>query len=120
MARTRICSGICGFVTEVDASSEDLQHVVLQLSSNCPDVIRIAKQLGAETFDAYEEIGPCKQAGSVYETRIMRICGDLPHAACPVPPGICKALEVAAGLALPCDASIEVFRDDDTEESASK
>ena len=27
--------------------------------------------------------------------------------------GICKALEVAAGIALPRDAKIEVFREDD-------
>lgn len=30
------------------------------------------------------------------------------HAACPVPAGIIKAIEVAAGLALPKDAKIEV------------
>ena len=33
------------------------------------------------------------------------------HAACPVPSGIIKAIEVAAGLALPKDAHIEVAQE---------
>jgi hypothetical protein len=32
------------------------------------------------------------------------------HAACPVPVGIIKAIEVEAGLALPVDASIKVSK----------
>jgi len=35
------------------------------------------------------------------------------HAACPVPSGIIKAIEVAAGLALPKDASIQVSKEED-------
>ncbi|MGD8652001.1 MAG: hypothetical protein PVF92_07925, partial [Desulfobacterales bacterium] len=33
------------------------------------------------------------------------------HAACPVPSGIIKAIEVASGLALPKDASITVTQE---------
>jgi hypothetical protein len=33
------------------------------------------------------------------------------HPACPVPSGILKAIEVAAGLALPKDASIKPSKD---------
>ena len=111
MARVRIYAGICGFATIVDASSEDKQHVTLEVTSDCPDVSRIAKRLNAETFDSYVEIGPCRQPGGLYDTNILKICGDLPHVACPVPAGICKAIEVAAGLALPRDAHIKVFRE---------
>jgi hypothetical protein len=32
------------------------------------------------------------------------------HASCPVPSGIIKAIEVASGLALPRDASIQVSK----------
>jgi hypothetical protein len=32
------------------------------------------------------------------------------HASCPVPSGIIKAIEVASGLALPKDASIQVSK----------
>jgi hypothetical protein len=34
------------------------------------------------------------------------------HAACPVPSGIIKAVEVASGLALPKDASIQVSQEE--------
>ena len=111
MARVKIYAGICGFTTTVNATSEDKQHVTLRVESECPDVIHISKQLNGETFDSFVEIGPCKQPGNMYETRLMRICGELPHVACPVPPGICKAVEVAAGLALPRDAHIKVTRE---------
>ena len=116
MAQARIFSGICGFTTTVTATSKDRQHVTLKVETDCPDVVRIAKKLAAEPFDAYEEIGPCRQPGSMYDTRIMRICGELPHVACPVPAGICKSVEVAAGLALPQDAHIEVTGEADAEE----
>ncbi len=39
----------------------------------------------------------------------MQFCS---HAACPVPVGIIKAVEVEAGLALPEDAHIKVSRSD--------
>jgi len=35
------------------------------------------------------------------------------HTACPVPAGIIKAIEVASGLALPKDASIQVSQEED-------
>ena len=111
MAWVKISAGICGFTTQVEAASEDSQHVTVKLTSDCPDVIRMSKSFGGRTFDAFQEIGPCAQPGDMHDTRIMRICGALPHVACPVPSGICKCVEVAAGLALPRDARIEVRRE---------
>jgi len=113
MAKVRIYAGICGFTTHVEAASQDRQHVVLNVQSGCPDVTRVSRKLNGQTFDAYQEIGPCKQPGNMYETRLMCICGDLPHVACPVPAGVCKAVEVAAGLALPRDAHIQVFPEEE-------
>ena len=31
MVNTRVEAGICGFVTEIEASSEDMQHVSLNI-----------------------------------------------------------------------------------------
>jgi len=113
MARVEVYAGICGFTTRIFATSQDKQHVLLQIESDCPDVCRARKQLNGLTVDAFQEIGPCAQPGSLYDTTIHGICGDqLPHVACPVPAGICKAVEVAAGLALPRDAHIRVFPDE--------
>lgn len=120
MARSRIYAGICGFTTTVEATSEDRQHVTLQIESNCPDVLRLAKKLSGQTIDAYAVIGPCAQPGSIYDTHIMDTAGIIiPHVACPVPAGIHKAIEVAAGLALPRDARIEVFADEAHDEAPS-
>jgi hypothetical protein len=108
MAHAKIYAGICGFVTEVESASDDRRHVKLKIESTCPDVKRIIGKLTDPTWDAYVEIGPCAQPGSIFDTAIMRVCGALPHVACPVPAGICKAIEVAARLALPRDARISV------------
>jgi hypothetical protein len=116
MAHARIEAGICGFVTDVRATSDDRRHVTLAVTSTCPDVKRIAKQINDRTWDAFAEIGPCAQPGSMYDTEMMKVCGRLPHVACPVPPGICKAMEVAAGLAIAQDAHITV--EAETEEEA--
>jgi len=117
MARSQIYSGICGFTTNVETVSEDRQHVTLQVQSGCPDVTRISKKLNGLTVDAYVVIGPCRQPGCMYEGQVMRICGELPHVACPVPAGIHKAIEVAANLALPRDAFIKVSPDEKKRET---
>jgi hypothetical protein len=112
MAHVTITAGICGFVTQVEATAgDDRRNVRLKIQSDCPDVLRIRKVLEAQPWDAYVEIGPCAQPGSIYDTALMRVCGRLPHVACPVPSGLCKALEVAARLALPRDATIHVEAD---------
>jgi hypothetical protein len=111
MAHTRIYAGICGFTTDVESTSDDRRHVKLKIDSTCPDVKRIIGKLADPTWDAYVVIGPCAQKGNMFDTALMRICGELPHVACPVPAGICKAVEVAARLALPRDAHISVAAD---------
>ncbi len=121
MGRATIHAGICGFVTDVRAASADRRHVTLKVRTTCPDVAKLVKTLEGETWDAFVEIGPCAQPGSMYETRLMGVCGALPHVACPVPAGIAKAIEVAAGLALPQDARIEVAAEprEEPEEASS-
>ncbi len=112
MIRVQIEAGVCGFVTTVTARCADGQHVSLTVKSSCADVRRVADELNAKEFDAFQEIGPSR-GGSVFDTSIMRICSALPHAACPVPAGVCKAVEAAAGLALPKDAHIRIEKLDD-------
>ena len=35
MAKTRVEAGICGFVTEIETSSEDMQHVSFKVETDC-------------------------------------------------------------------------------------
>jgi len=113
MARAEVYAGICGFKTLVTATSDDRRHVRLKVESQCPDVLRLRKRLEALTLDAYAEVGPCDRPGGVKRSLVMELCQELPHLACAVPSGLFKALEVAAGLALPRDASIRVFREEE-------
>jgi hypothetical protein len=107
MAKAEIHSGICGFVTTVEATTdaEDRYKVHLKIESQC----KACQRLGAELteVDAMREMtfrgeGPLTlELGARY----------LSHASCPVPAGVIKAVEVAAGLALPKDATIKVTKD---------
>ena len=102
LARAEIFSGICGFTTTVEAVMENRRCVLLSIESECEAVQRLAGEL--TQVDPFREItfngaGPLTlQLAAMY----------LPHAVCPVPAGIIKVVEVAAGLALPADATIKL------------
>ncbi|BBO81408.1 DUF6951 family protein [Desulfosarcina ovata] len=103
MATAEIEAGICGFKTVVDAKM-DGQGCVLTIRSDCKSIQRLARRL--TRVNPFDEISFSQ---SVPQTLQM---GKLhcPHAACPVPVGIIKAIEIAAGLALPADVAIRLSR----------
>lgn len=67
--------------------------------------MKLAEALGEEV-NAFQEIS-FRGGPKVLELGPQH----LSHPACPVPAGIIKAIEVAAGLALPKDACITVIKD---------
>ena len=100
MAIARIESGICGMTTTVRAAAEGLRTVRLEFQSDCRHVQALAQALGV--VDPLREIS-YRGEGPV----TLRLATEhLVHPACPVPAGTIKAIEVAAGLALPKDAHI--------------
>lgn len=104
MARSEIKAGICGFTTVVTATMNG-ETCDVQIESGCPSVQRMAKEL--KSVEPFREISWRGEGPQVIE--IARRCCR--HAACPVPSGILKAVEVAAGLALPADVTIRVTRE---------
>ena len=50
-----IHAGVCGFVTQVTATSEDQQHVCLQVESTCENLTALSASL--PELDAYAELG---------------------------------------------------------------
>lgn len=42
MVKTKVEAGICGFATEIKAFSEDAQNVVLNVTSNCEKICKLA------------------------------------------------------------------------------
>ena len=103
-----VMSGICGMITEIRATSDDLaRKVQLEINTRCENIQKLAQEL--KVVDPMEEIS---FRGEGPKTLCMA-AKHCKHTACPVPSGILKAVEVASGLALPKDASIQVLQEKD-------
>ncbi|GAA0176713.1 hypothetical protein SH2C18_00860 [Clostridium sediminicola] len=96
-----INAGICGFNTEVNVSSEDMQNAIIEIKTECPSLKPLEKEI--KEVDGFTEC-----FGKVGDTEIYKIIRNhCPHAACPVASGIIKAIEVSCGLALPHDVEMK-------------
>jgi len=102
MPKAIIDPGICGFLAEVVAEMEG-EMCALEISCECEPVRAMAKEL--------TQVDPMVEIGFHGEgpLTLKMFAKHLPHPACPIPAGILKAVEVAAGLALPKDASIKIM-----------
>jgi hypothetical protein len=106
MATAKIDAGVCGFHTEVTASSEDGMSVGFETTSDCEKIRGLGEALAARgPINAYEEISPATES-VVMAT--VRECLKGCCAGCAVPAGIFKSMQVAAGLALPKDIVITI------------
>ena len=103
-ADVKIEAGICGFRTTVKAESQDSQNVTLRIGSTCEKINTLAAAIHEQNpIDAYVEISPAGES-VILGTAAKKLCGCC--AGCVVPAGIFKAMQVAAGLALPKDIVI--------------
>jgi hypothetical protein len=106
LAKAEICSGICGFTTTVEAQKGGSGQVLLAIESECKAVRGLAAEL--TQVDPLREF-TYRGEGPLTFQLAAKHCN---HAACPVPVGIIKAIEVEAGLALPADVSIKLSKPD--------
>ncbi|MBT3379569.1 MAG: hypothetical protein HN742_25380 [Lentisphaerae bacterium] len=99
-----IQAGTCGFLTRGTAVSNDSQHVTFRIESDCARITELARQLaGPGPLDAYDEIDGRTDSVLMRTARnVLTGC----CAGCAVPVGLFKAMQVAAGLALPKDITI--------------
>jgi len=104
-AKGTIGAGVCGFVTEVTAASEDGQHVSFEIKTTCDNIRKLAEQLPA--VDAYAELGAGFD-GELWQAIRSGLRGCC--SGCIVPAGIVKTMQLAAGVALPQTASVRVER----------
>ena len=107
MVRATINAGVCGFITEVTAESDDMQNVKFQIESDCENIRKLAANL--PVVDGYEEIG-LGFDGAIYRVVHENLRGCC--AGCVVPCGIFKSMQVAAGLALSAPVSIDIKKED--------
>ena len=108
-ATVEIDAGICGLQTRAEATSEDSQHVMFDIETTCEKIAlfgEAAKESGP--IDAYQEISSFDQSVLLQAARktLTGCC-----AGCVVPVGLFKAMQVAAGLALPKDISITLTKE---------
>jgi hypothetical protein len=104
MAKAKIFAGVCGFNTTVTARTQE-DMVNLEIESDCPAIQKMAAEL--TQVNPYKEISSKRTVPSTLQAG-LKYCT---HAACPVPVGIIKAVEVEAGLALPRNVTIEVSKE---------
>jgi hypothetical protein len=108
-AKVDIEAGVCGFHTTACVTSEDGQNVAFDVDTDCDKI----RQLGAALkdkglIDAYQEISPVGKS-VVMQTVQFTLNGCRVGRA--VPAGLFKAMQVAAGLALPKDISIRISKE---------
>ena len=102
MTKVKIDPGVCGFITTVQADSEDGMEVKLKVKSGCEPVRDMFKELG-DTFDSYELCLVKPGNGPLFEYASEKFPV---HCGCPILSGIVKAVEAECRLALPRDATI--------------
>jgi len=103
LSKAEIFSGICGFTTVVKATM-NAKVCKLVISSDCKDIQKLAEDL--KQVNPFQEISFRQSIPQTIQLG-MQHCS---HAACPVPVGIIKAIEVEAKLALPSDVSIKLSK----------
>jgi hypothetical protein len=104
MAKAEIVAGNCGFNTQVEANM-DGNHCNLRITSECAAIQRMATEL--TQVNPYQEISFRRGMPVIHDMGI-KYCS---HAACPVPVGIIKVVEIEAGLALPTDVTIKLSKE---------
>jgi hypothetical protein len=103
MTQAKISSGICGFTTTVTARM-DGSNCAVSIESQCEAIQRLAAEL--PQVDPFQEI-TLRGSGPVTLQLAAKHCT---HAACPVPVGVIKSIEVEAGLALPAEVTIKLSK----------
>ena len=103
MAKAEIFAGICGFNTTVETAMDGSQCDI-SIESDCKSIQKLAESL--KHVNPFEEISFRGQGPTTLRVA-EKYCA---HTACPVPAGIIKAIEIAAGLALPADATIKLSK----------
>jgi hypothetical protein len=103
MAKAEVHAGICGFHTVIETSM-DGEVCKISIQSECSAIQRMGQDL--VEVDPYQEISFRRKMPLTMDMAV-KYCK---HAACPVPVGIIKAVEVESNLALPADVSIKVSR----------
>jgi hypothetical protein len=104
MTTVVVHSGACGFTTTIRAEKTANGKLTLSLESQCEMVLRMLADISV--VDRFTPL-----TGFAGNPVYLSAAKHLKHVSCPVPSGILKALEVAAGLNVPREATITFLPD---------
>ncbi len=106
VATATIHAGICGFTTRVRAEADETYQVSLTVESDCEKVQAYGVELsGKVPLSALDELRLGSE-GTILSTARGHLKGCC--SACVTCDGVFKAMQVAAGLALPAPVGIEL------------
>ena len=104
---TRECTvtvdaGVCKMKTVIHAVQQDDMMIRLDIESDCHNILKMSWRI--KPVNPYTEV-----ESKICESDIYRWANEvLPHAACPVPCGMIKAIEVAGDLGIKRDVTIKI------------
>jgi hypothetical protein len=101
-ARAEIDPGTCGFTAAVTATVEGGRKAQFTIESQCEHVAALAEH---EAFDVYDEMDWRKESPL---HALIRESLKGSYSWCPVPLGLLKAMQVAAGLSLSDSMTVTV------------
>ncbi len=106
VATATIRAGICGFTTRARAEADDAYQVQIAIESDCEKVQACGAELsGRMPLSALDELRLGSE-GAILGAARSHLKGCC--AGCVTPVGIFKAMQVAAGLALPAPVQIDL------------
>lgn len=101
--KVTVDAGVCKMVTVITAvANPDTGMVDIDIQSDCPNILKMSWSV--QPICPFTEVEAAMNETDVYKLASMK----LPHAACPVPCGIIKAVEVAGDLGLKRDVKITI------------
>lgn len=100
--KVTVNAGACKRKTVINAVGDDMGVVTITLDTDCEYLQDMAPHI--EPITSYLEV-----EAPITTTVTYKLANDhLPHAACPVPCGMIKAIEVAGGLGLKKDVDLKI------------
>lgn len=99
MTKVVVRSGACGFIVTIKAKKGPGGKITVSLDTECEMVKKMLADIAV--LDRFAPV-----AGFMNNPVHQSAVRHLKHAACPVPSGILKAIEVEAGLNVAKDVSI--------------
>lgn len=100
----KVCvdAGVCRMVTRIHAVHQEDMMVRVSIESDCHHILKMS--WGLKPINPYTEI-----ESPICESEVYQLANkNLPHAACPVPSAIIKAVEVASDMGIKRDVTITI------------